>query len=322
MKIILPGGAGHLGTILARHLVARGHDVVVLTRTPTTGSPWRSVHWDGETLGDWQHEIDGADAVINLAGRSVDYRYTAKNKKDMYDSRILSTRVLGQAIAQAKRPPAVWLQMSTATLYSHRFDAANDEATGTIGQNAPGYHPSWKFSIEIARDWEAELIAAGTPTTRKVILRCSMVMTTAPGTVFDILYRLARWGLGGPIAGGQQYMSWIHERDFVRAVELLLTRADLSGVVNLAAPNPLPQRDFMIALREAARAPIGLPAAAWMVSIGAFLLRTETELLFKSRRVVSNVLPAAGFQFEFPTWPLAANDLIQRRQALSAGAAP
>lgn len=315
MKIILPGGAGHLGTILARSLVARGHEVVVLTRTPSASSAWRSVLWDGRTLGDWQREIDGADAVINLAGRSVDCRYTAKNRSDMYDSRILSTRVLGQAIAQAKRPPAVWLQMSTATIYSHRFDAANDEATGTISQNAPGADPSWKFSIEIARDWEAELMAADTPTTRKVILRCSMVMTTAPGTVFDILHRLARWGLGGSIAGGRQYMSWIHESDFVRAVELLLTRSDLSGVVNLAAPNPLPQRDFMIALRKAARAPIGLPAAAWMVEIGAFFLRTETELLFKSRRVISSVLPAAGFQFEFPDWQSALNDLVQRQRA-------
>lgn len=322
MKIILPGGAGHLGKILARALVAQGHEVVVLTRNPTTASPWRAVHWDGQTLGEWQHEIDGADAVINLAGRSVDCRYTAKNRSDMYDSRILSTRVLGQAIAQAKRPPAVWLQMSTATIYSHRFDAANDEVTGLIGQNAPGAHPSWKFSIDIARDWEAELTAADTPTTRKVVLRCSMVMTLEHGAVFDILYRLARWGLGGPIAGGRQYMSWIHERDFVRAVELLLTHSEISGVVNLAAPNPLPQRDFMTALRQAARTPIGLPAAAWMVEIGAFFLRTESELLFKSRRVVSERLPAAGFTFDFPTWQLAATDLVQRREAVSAGAAP
>jgi uncharacterized protein (TIGR01777 family) len=273
------------------------------------------VPWDGRTVGDWARELDGADAVINLAGRSVSCRYTAENLAAMMSSRVDSTRAVGLAIEQAARPPRVWLQMSTATIYAHRFDAPNDEATGQIGGDEPGVPAYWKRSIEIAQAWELAQAEARTPRTRRVALRTAMVMSPGEGGVFDVLLRLVRFGLGGSIAGGRQLVSWIHDRDFARAVELLLAREDLEGPVNLAAPNPLSQRDFMAALRAAWGARVGLPATGWMARLGAFAMRTDTELVLKSRYVVPGRLLDAGFGFEHPEWPGAARELVERRRA-------
>jgi len=312
MKLILAGGTGQLGGVLARGLSERGHDVVVLSRGRSDGTS--VVRWDGRGLGAWAGVVDGADAVINLAGRSVNCRYSRANLSSMMDSRIDSTRALGMAIQAATRPPRVWLQMSTATIYAHRFDAPNDEASGRIGGDEPGVPAHWRASIDIARAWERALAEAPTPTTRKVALRSAMVMSPDRGGAFDILSRLARYGLGGPIAGGRQFMSWIHDRDFVRVVAFLLERDDLAGPVNVAAPSPLPQREFMATLRRTIGTPIGLPATAWMAELGAFVLRTETELIFKSRRVVPGRLLDAGFHFEHPNWATAARELVARRQ--------
>ena len=317
MKIVIPGGSGHLGKALADAFVAAGHEVVVLSRSPRTRPGWREVAWDGVSIGPWAGEVDGADAVVNLAGRSVNCRYTKANLKEMMDSRVESTRAVGLAIARAGRPPAVWLQMSTATLYAHTFGAANDEASGVIGGAEPGVPALWRRSIEIAKAWEAAQAEADTPRTRKVTLRSAMVMGREAGGVFDLLARLARFGLGGPLAGGAQFMSWIHERDFVRAVAFLIARADLSGPFNLASPNPLPQREFMAAVRAAGGHRLALPATRWMLEIGTFLLRTETELILKSRRVVPARLLEAGFRFEHPEWPAAARDLLQGSVATS-----
>jgi len=314
MKIVLPGGTGQVGTVLDRALTAAGHDVVLLTRSPRGA---RQVHWDASTLGDWAREIDGSDVVVNLAGRSVSCRYTEENLAAMMSSRVESARVVGEAIAAAARPPRVWMQMSTATIYAHRVDAANDEHDGVIGGDEPGVPGYWAYSVEIARSWEAELERAATPRTRKVALRSAMVMSPDRGGVFDVLSRLARLGLGGPVAGGRQYVSWIHDRDFVRAVEFLIGRDTVAGAVNLAAPGPLPQRDFMRDLRAAWRMPVGLPATAWMAEIGAFALRSDTELLLKSRRVVPGRLVDAGFTFEYPRWNTAAVDLVERRRQVS-----
>jgi len=209
----------------------------------------------------------------------------------------------------------VWLQMSTATIYSHRFDAPNDEATGRIGGDEPDAPSYWKFSIDIARAWERTQEEANTPHTRKVALRTAMVMSPDHEGIFDVLLRLTRSGLGGRIAGGHQFVSWIHHRDFTRAVEFLIARDDIQGAVNLAAPNPIPQRDFMAALRAAWGTRIGLPATKRMVEIGAVFLRTDTELILKSRRVVPGRLLDAGFTFEFPEWPPAAHDLVERWRA-------
>lgn len=313
MKIVIPGGSGQVGGLLARALRGRGDEVVVVSRAAADTSG--VVAWDGRTLGPWAAEVDGADVVINLAGRSVNCRYTARNLEAMLRSRVDSTRIVGEAIRRAARPPRVWLQMSTATIYAHRFDAPNDEATGQIGGDEPDAPPYWKNSIDIARAWEAALEEAPTSGTRKVALRTAMVMSPDTGGVFDVLLGLTRAGLGGPIAGGRQFVSWVHERDFVRAVEFLIERDDLTGPVNVAAPNPLPQRDFMSALRAASGARVGLPAARWMVEIGAFFLRTDTELVLKSRRVVPGRLREAGFKFEVSEWPAAARELVARWRA-------
>ncbi|GGK74461.1 NAD-dependent epimerase [Sphaerisporangium melleum] len=309
MKVVIPGGTGQVGAILDRALTAAGHDVVILTRRPARR---HEVHWDGASLGPWAKEVDGADIVINLAGRSVNCRYTPANLRAMMDSRVRSARVVGEAIATAERPPRVWLQMSTATIYAHRFDAANDEATGVLGGAEPGVPGYWAYSVEIAKAWEREQDRAETPHTRKVAMRTAMVMSPDRGGVFDVLLRLARLGLGGPVAGGAQYVSWIHDHDFVRAVEFLAARDDLAGPVNLAAPAPVPQRAFMRVLRAACGVPVGLPATKWMAEIGAFALRSDTELLLKSRRVVPARLLEAGFTFGHPHWPGAAADLLQR----------
>lgn len=299
MRIVIPGGSGHIGGFLRRGLVAAGHDVTVVSRT-------EGVRWDGRTLD--PAVVDGADAVVNLAGRSVSCRYTAANLREMMDSRVDSTRAVGEAIAKADRPPTVWLQMSTATIYAHRFDAANDEGSGRIGGGEAGVPRYWDYSVEIARRWEAEQERADTPDTRKVALRTAIVMSAAAGGAFTVLRRMARLGLGGSVAGGRQYVSWLHEQDFVRAV-LFLIDGDLAGPVNLAAPNPLPQRDFMRALRQACRVPVGLPASRWMAEVGAWAIRSDTELLLKSRRVVPARLLDAGFTFEHPRWPEAAEHL-------------
>lgn len=314
MKIVIPGGTGHLGRRLARGLSAAGHEVVVLSRRPLTPVPGatRVVGWDGRSLGPWAGEIDGTDAVVNLAGRSVNCRYTRLNLREMMASRVDSAVAVGAAIAQADRPPRVWLQMSTATIYAHTYDRANDEATGVLGGAEAGVPAYWAFSVDIARNWERAQLAAPTPATRKVALRTSMVMAAEPGGAFRALLRLARLGLGGSVAGGRQYMSWIHGDDFVRAVEFLLHRDDLAGPVNLAAPNPLPYGEFMADLRAAAGIPLGLPATAWMARLGAFVLGSDAELLLKSRRVVPARLLDAGFTFDHPEWSAAARDLMSR----------
>ncbi len=316
MKIVLPGGSGQVGTLVARAFSAKGHEVVVFGRNPgargkSPAAPWRTIAWDGRTLGPWTKEIDGADVVLNLAGRSVDCRYTAENRRRIVLSRVDSTRAVGEAIALAERPPRVWLQMSTATIYAHRYDAQNDEATGILGGNEPGVPDTWRFSIEVAKAWEATLAEAKTPQTRKVALRSAMVMSPDRGGIFDVLLGLVRRGLGGASGDGRQYVSWIHGDDLLAALRFLLDHEEIDGAVNLSSPNPLPNADFMRALRQVWGTRIGLPANRWMLEIGALFLRTETELILKSRRVVPGRLLEAGFAFQFPEWATAAGDLCQ-----------
>jgi uncharacterized protein (TIGR01777 family) len=313
MKIVIPGGSGQLGTLLARSFTERGHEVVVLARKPAT-LPWRVVIWDGKRVGAWTTEIDGADVVINLAGRSVNCRYTPANRRAIMDSRLEPTRAVGQAIAQAARPPRVWLQASTATIYAHRYDAPNDEATGILGGTEDDAPDTWRFSIDVAQSWEAAAREFDLPQTRLVLMRAAMVMSPSRGGVFDTLLGLVRSGLGGTIGDGRQYMSWIHDADFVRSIHWLIEHPQLSGPVNLTSPNPLPQAEFMRHLRDAAGVRYGLPATQWMLEIGTFFLRTESELILKSRRVIPTRLLESGFQFEFPTWPDAATNLYHRWQ--------
>lgn len=315
MKIVIPGGTGQVGAILARAFQADGHEVVILGRHSSPKSPGRLVRWDGRSLGDWAGEIDGADVVVNLAGRSVNCRYSAENRRQILDSRVDSTRVIGEAIAQAAKPPRVWLQSSTATIYAHRYDAANDEKTGLLESPLVEAPSAWRFSVEVAQAWERTTIEAKTPQTRKVLLRSAMVMSPDREGIFDVLLGLVRRGLGGTAGDGRQYVSWIHDRDFIRALNLLIDDESYEGPVNLASPGPVPYAEFMRTLRQAWGTPIGLPATGWMLEIGAFFMRTETELILKSRRVVPGRLLEAGFQFEHPTWKSATEDLCRRWRA-------
>jgi NAD dependent epimerase/dehydratase family enzyme len=240
MKVVVAGGSGQVGTVLARAFLARGDDVVTLTRG-SGAVAGRAVTWDGALLGAWASEVDGADVIVNLAGRSVDCRYNAANRREIMDSRVQSMRAIGEAIAQAVRPPSVWLQAGTATIYAHTYDRANDEGSGVLGGGEPDVPDTWRFSIDVAKAWE--------------------------------------------------------------------------GAVNLAAPEPLPNADFMRALRQAWGIRFGLPATGWMLEAGAFVMRTETELVAKSRRVVPGRLLEDGFEFHHPSWPEAADDLCSEWRA-------
>lgn len=306
MKIVLAGGTGHIGQSLRQHFAA--HEMVVLTRSPK--SPHER-QWDGATLGDWGAELDSADVLINLAGRSVNCRYNEANKKEILESRTNSVRVLGEAIEKCQVPPKVWLQMSTATLYDHRFDAPNDEATGLIGQKRIPSPAAWGFSITVAKAWEQALEQANVPQTRKVCLRSAMVMAPIKGSVLDVLVTLAKRGLLGRLASGEQYMSWIHADDFCRSIEFLI-QSDLSGAVNISSPNPIPQVEFAKVIRERLGIKLGLPATAWMIEIGTAVMSTQSELVLKSRRVVPGRLLEAGFKFEHPEWPEALDSLARQ----------
>jgi uncharacterized protein (TIGR01777 family) len=326
MRILLPGGSGQVGTILAWHLHAKGHEVTVLSRTPhaQASHPWRTLAWDGLTPGPWTAEIDRSDAVIHLSGRSVNCRYNAANRRAIFDSRIKPTLLLGEVIAASPTPPRLWINASTSTFYRHALDRTQDEFTGELGDlpsergtREPANLPeTWSFSIDVASRWEQAFLSIRTPRTRKIRLRSSMVMSPDPGGVFSVLSILARAGLGGSIGSGRQFVSWMHDLDYCRATDLLLAQPEITeetgGIVNMTAPEPLPNRDFMRALRQAWHMPISLPAAEWMIAIGTFLMRSESELVLKSRRVVPTLLLKHGFEFAYPAWPAAAQDLVSR----------
>src|SRR6266704_3945569 len=297
-RLVIAGGSGFIGRLLGKSLVEGDFEVVVLTRShDEAATPIHKVQWDGCTLGDWAGEIEGADVLVNLAGRSVNCRYNERNRREILESRVDSTRVLGEAVSRCNKPPQVWLNASTATIYKHTFDREMDESTGVIGATPEAKDA---FSIEVARAWEDAFDKAPTPATRKVAMRTAMVFAASKGGVYRVLRGLTRWGLGGNIAGGYQYISWIHEADFCRAVEWLIDRDDFSGPVNLASPNQIPQREMMRIIRRELGVPFGLPATRRMLEVAAFVHRTEAELILKSRRVAPGRLLEAGFQFLFP----------------------
>ena len=311
LRIVLAGGAGHLGNLLARYFHHAGHTITILSRSERP-SPWPVVVWDGEHLGDWASKLEGVDVLINLSGRSVNCRYTPANRLAIMNSRVRSTRVLGEAIAGLGNPPRLWINSSTATIYRHSLDHPMDEDTGEFGGHEREVPKSWRFSIEVARNWEDAFFSAQAPGTRKIALRSAVVMSPQPGGAFDILLRLVRYGLGGTVGSGGQFVSWIHAQDFVRVIDYAISHQQFEGSINVAAPNPLPNRDFMRELRRAYGSTIGLPSPEWLLAIGTRLLQTESELVLKSRRVVPGRLLRSGFQFDFPDWPSAARDLVSR----------
>lgn len=298
-RIVIAGGHGFLGKHLRAYLSGLGYEVVTLSRSKTTEAG--SVQWDARTVGTWAALLEGAAAVINLAGRSVDCRYTEANKREILASRVDSTRVLGEAIAACQCPPTVWLNSSTATIYAHTEGAtpANTEVDGTIGRG---------FSEGVAQAWEAALQASDTPHTRKIALRTAIVLGS-DGGAFPVMAKLAKLGLSTPQGSGNQWISWLHIEDFCRAVSFLL-QTEQTGAFNLCAPNPLPNREFNALLDQHVKPLLRLPQPAWLLELGALLLRTETELILKSRKVYPQRLLELGFEFDYPTCESALADLL------------
>jgi uncharacterized protein (TIGR01777 family) len=284
-----------------------GHDVQIIGRSAHDPA----FRWDGRTLDRWAQAIDGADVVVNLAGRSVNCRYHWANLTEMMRSRVDSATVVGQAIAAASSPPKVWLQASTASIYPHHLGEPLDEtfSVGDPGRGAPDY---WSYSVSIARAWELAQQAAPTPRTRKVALRTGFAMSPDAGGVFDVLLWLVRVGLGGRFRSGAQYVSWMGDRDLVGAVQHLIADEGLEGPVNLTCPDPLPNQQFMQQLRRAAGVRFGLPILPGMDRVGALLLQTDVELMHKSRRVRPQKLLDAGYRFAMPDWESASVDLVER----------
>ncbi len=315
--LVIAGGAGFLGQALARSWARHRGDVVVLTRSPRLNLSLGAntiffVPWDARRVGVWSKYLEGSRALVNFTGRSVNCRYNAPNKRTILLSRTLSTRALGAALGQVQNPPAVWLNSASATIYRDARDRDMDEASGEIGKG---------FSVDVCRAWEKTFFEAdlgpNQNRVRRVAMRMAMVMGDEQGGVFEVFTRLARLGFGGPHGGGEQFVSWIHVHDLCRAIEFLIERPELSGAVNICSPNPLPEKQFLKALRAELNVPFGLPTPRPLLEIGAVLIRTETELLLKSRRVIPRRLLEAGFKLEFPTWKEASHDLVS---AMKSGA--
>lgn len=281
MKVVIPGGSGQVGHILARHFHSLGHAVTVLSRNPRP-VPWRVGAWDGVTPGAWIRDLAESDLCINLAGRSVDCRYNAANRRAIYDSRIESTRLLNQVVASLNPAPWLWINASTATIYRHALDRAMSEADGELGDNEPDAPETWNFSIDVAKGWEEAFFSTPTPLTRKIAIRSALTLSPDRRGVFDRLLALVRCGAGGRQGPGTQFVSWIHEADFTRAIDLLIVREDLCGVVNLASPNPLPNRDFMRVLREAWGIRFGLSARRGSSKLAPFSCAPSRSLFSRA----------------------------------------
>ena len=289
--LVIAGGNGFLGQHLRQHFRELGYRVVVISRNGPVGAD--DVRWDARTLGPWAAALEGAAVLVNMAGRTVDCRYTDTNRREILASRVESTRVLGAAVAACARPPKVWLNSSTATIYADTPDSrpANTEAAGNIGTG---------FSVGVATAWEAAFWACAAPATRRVALRTAIVLGR-DGGAFPVMVKLARLGLCTPQGTGRQWVSWLHIVDFCRAVEFLARQTDEAGAFNVCAPNPLPNHEFNQLLRQRLRPLLRLPQPRWLLEAGAFLLRTETELILKSRKVYPQRLLDLGFRYQYPT---------------------
>ncbi len=312
-KVVLFGGSGQIGQTLARHFHGQGVEVISVSRTPHP-APWTTVAWDGKAVERWTKSLEGADAVINLAGSSINTRFTPEHRSLILDSRLDATRVTAAAIRSRRRPPRVWLNASAVDIYPHALAPTPEttisryQDTGAMDSTTP---ESWRFLSEVVWRWEETFRAEQVPGTRKVALRTTLMLSPDQGGVFRLLSTLARFGLGGPQGSGEQFVSWMHHTDYARAVEFLIEREDIAGPVNITSPQPLPNREFMRLLRQAVRMPIGLPAPAFGIQLSSLLLRTEPVLVLKSRCSVPAVLQQHGFKWSFPDWPGAVQDLVK-----------
>ncbi len=303
-KIILAGGNGYLGGVLAGYYRHIAEQVIILSRKPkVTEGNVKTVLWDGVTKGDWVKEMEGADVLINLCGKNVNCRYTAKNREEIIRSRVVPTALLNKVVGELSNPPALWVNITSATIYRHAEDFAQDETTGQIG---------YGFSIDVCRQWEESFFSECKVPVRKVALRMGIVLGRSD-SVFPRLLNLVRLGLGGRQGNGQQYVSWVHEQDVARGTEWLLDHPELSGVINCTAPEAIKNTDLMHALRKSYGMPIGLPTPAWLLTIGARIIGTEAELILKSRWVTPKRLLDSGYQFLFTKADYAIDDILSLR---------
>lgn len=303
-KIVIAGANGFLGKYLSHWFYQRGWEVVGISRNGGVASVAKDLRWDGRSPGDWASELEGAEVLVNLAGKSVNCRYGEKNKELIFQSRLESTAILGEAIRACGNPPRLWLNSSTATIFRHAEDRAQDEESGELGEG---------FSVEVAKAWEKALAESEVPDgVKKVALRTAIVLGNEPGSVFDYLRKIAWLGLGGRMGNGRQKMSWVHVDDFCRAIEWMIGRDKLRDFYNISAPNPTDNAGCMAGFRRVAGRKIGLPATKWMLEIGTFLMRSETELVLKSRWVLPGHLEAEGFEFQWPDFDEALDHLESR----------
>lgn len=305
-KIVITAANGFLGEALIHFFIEQypSIEIITLTRKPhvLNLSQVKNMLWDGKTLNTWQHTLENADVLINLAGKSVNCRYNKTNKAAIFASRLESTAVLGKAISACELPPKVWLNAASATIYKHSEVDGNTEENGIIGEG---------FSVEVCKQWETCFFEQQTPTTRKVALRTAIVLGKSGG-VYVPLKRLAQFGLGGKMGKGNQFFSWIHVYDFCRAIDWCIQRESISGVINIAAPRPLINSEMQKELRTSLKLPFGIPQSKLLLEFGARLIKTETELVLKSRYVLPDKLLQSGFNFHFPAIKSCFDDLVKK----------
>lgn len=303
-KIVLAGGNGYLGKVLAGYYRDLASEIIVLSRkaAPLNGNI-KTVVWNGVDEGDWEQALEGAELLVNLCGKSVNCRYTEKNKAEIISSRVNPTSLLGKAIAKMKSPPELWINVTSATLYRHAEDRPQDEETGEIG---------YGFSVDICKIWEKTFFDTPTTSTRKIALRMGIVLGRTDG-VFPRLLNLVRFGLGGRQGDGEQYVAWVHEQDVAKISEWLIDHKELSGAINCTAPEPVKNTDLMKGIRDAYGIPFGFPSPAWLLELGARIIGTETELILKSRWVLPTRLVGSGYQFLFKKANYAIKDILSSR---------
>lgn len=299
-KLIIAAGTGFLGQVLIHHFRDKFEEIVILTRGKSnTIDGIKYVNWNARTFTGWEKELENSSVLINLAGKSVDCRYTKENKKEILWSRIESTKILNKAVLNCKNPPKHWLNSSTATIYRFSLDKQMDEIYGEIGND---------FSINVALSWEKAFFKTETPKTSKTALRTSIVLGKNGGA-FVPLKTLTKIGFGGKQGSGNQFVSWIHEEDFANAVDFIIEK-EMTGVINVVSPTPIRNVDFMEKLRKAVGFPFGIPLSKFFLEIGSFIIRTEAELVLKSRNVIPKRLLENGFVFKFGDIDKAFRDLI------------
>ena len=300
-KIVLAGGNGYLGTVLAKYYKDIANEVIILARKQAKPvDNIRTVVWDGKTENGWTVQLTGADMLINLCGKNVNCRYTEKNKAEIITSRVLPTELLGHVIHKMTNPPKLWINVTSATIYRHAEDHPQDEETGEIG---------YGFSIDVCNIWETVFLNCETPHTRKVALRMGIVLGRSD-SVFPRLLNLVRLGMGGKQGTGQQYMAWVHEHDVARSTQWLLDHPDMQGIFNCTAPMGVKNIDMMDTIRKSYGMPFGLSAPEWLLDIGAVVIGTEPELILKSRWVKPKRLLDSGFVFQYENAEHAVHDIL------------